>query len=162
MSSLVVLKYNTPSGAEAALDTVKDLAKQQLLVLEDAAYVSWPEDKKKPKTKQLMSMSGLGALDGSFWGLLFGLIFFVPLLGAAIGAVAGAIGGAFVDVGINDEFIENIRNQVTKGTSALFLLVHDVTADRVIPVMKEGGAEVIQTNLSAADDAKLRAAFSSD
>ena len=44
--------------------------------------MTWPAGKKKPKTQQLNSLTGAGALGGAFWGLLFGLIFFVPLLGA--------------------------------------------------------------------------------
>ena len=31
------------------------------------------------------SLTGVGALDGSFWGLLFGILFFVPILGLADG-----------------------------------------------------------------------------
>ena len=50
----------------------------------DGAVVSWPPDEKKPKTRQLHSTTGAGALGGAFWGLLFGLIFFIPLVGAAI------------------------------------------------------------------------------
>jgi len=41
----------------------------------DGAVVSWPPDEKKPKTRQLHSTTGAGALGGAFWGLLFGLIF---------------------------------------------------------------------------------------
>ena len=61
-------------------------------------------------------------MGGSFWGLLFGLIFFVPLLGAAIGAATGALAGSLTDVGIDDAFINKVRDQVTPGTSALFVL----------------------------------------
>jgi hypothetical protein len=52
----------------------------------DAAGISWRAGDKKPKTRQLQSPAGTGALGGAFWGFLFGLIFFVPVLGPAIGA----------------------------------------------------------------------------
>ena len=51
------------------------------MTVEDAATVSWPSGAKKPKTRQLHSLTGAGALGGMFWGMLFGLMFFVPLLG---------------------------------------------------------------------------------
>ena len=72
-----------------------------------------------------------GALGGGFWGLLFGLIFFVPLLGAAIGAATGALAGSLTDVGIDDEFINKVRDQVTPGTSALFVMTSHAVVDRI-------------------------------
>ena len=54
--------------------------------------------------------------------MLFGLIFFVPLLGAAIGAGIGALAGSMTDVGISDDFINSVKQRVTPGTSALFVL----------------------------------------
>ena len=64
MSTLSVLKFATPEGAGQMLDLVKSLTKQQLIVIEDAAIVSWPNGAKKPKTQQLVSMAGAGALGG--------------------------------------------------------------------------------------------------
>jgi uncharacterized membrane protein len=64
-------------------------------------------------------------LDGAFWGLLFGLIFFVPLFGAAIGGATGALVGSITDVGISDDFIKCVRDEVTPGTSALLRLRWD-------------------------------------
>ena len=97
----------------------------------DGAVVSWPPDEKKPKTRQLHSTTGAGALGGAFWGLLFGLIFFIPLVGAAIGAATGALVGSMTDVGISDDFIKSVRDEVTPGTSALFLMSQNAVVDRV-------------------------------
>ena len=89
MATLTVWKFDTPDGAERATETLADLQKQELIKVHDAAVVSWPEGKKKPKTRQLSGLAGAGALGGAFWGLLFGLLFFVPLLGMAVGAAMG-------------------------------------------------------------------------
>jgi uncharacterized membrane protein len=62
--------------------------------VQDAAVVSWETGRRKPKTRELNSTAGRGALGGGFWGLLFGLIFFVPILGLAIGAASGALFGS--------------------------------------------------------------------
>ena len=97
-----------------------------------------------------------------FWGLLFGLIFFMPILGLAIGAGIGALTGHFTDVGIDDDFIKEARSQITEGTSALFLMVSDVTEDKVADAMKGLDAEVISTNLTKEQDEQLRAAFAEE
>ena len=89
MATLTVWKFDSAGGADNAVATLEMLAKEELITVHDAATVSWPEGKKKPKTHQLAGLAGAGALGGAFWGLLFGLLFFVPLLGMAIGAAAG-------------------------------------------------------------------------
>ena len=113
MATLTVWRFADASGADDAEETLKDLARKQLITIHDAATVSWPVGAKKPKTRQANSLAGAGALGGSFWGLLFGLIFFVPLLGVALGAALGAFAGAMSDAGINDDFIKSVREQVT-------------------------------------------------
>ncbi len=162
MAALTVWKFHTPFGAEAALERLAAMQSQQLITVQDAAVVSWEEGRKKPKTHQLHDTKRGGALGGGFWGLLFGLIFFVPLLGLAIGAAAGALFGSLADVGISDSFIRSVRDKVTPGTSALFLLSSDAVMDRVKQEFPEGDAELISTNLSAEQEAKLREAFAAE
>lgn len=159
MATLTVWKFGTAEGAEQALETLQRLQKEELIRVNDGAYVYWPEGKKKPKTSQLSNMTGAGALGGSFWGLLFGLIFFVPLLGLAVGAAMGALAGSMSDVGIDDEFIKQVREQVTPGTSALFVMTSNAVVDKVLEQFKDSGATLVSTNLSHEQEAKLREAF---
>jgi uncharacterized membrane protein len=159
MATLTAWKYDTAGGAENGLALLERMQKEELLTVVDGAYVYWPEGKKKPKTQQLHNLKSAGALGGSFWGLLFGLIFFVPLLGMAVGAAMGALSGSMADVGIDDDFIRKVRDQVTPGTSALFVMSANVVVDKVIDEFKETGAALISTNLSHEQEAKLREAF---
>ncbi len=162
MATLTVFKFPSSGGAQAVLSTMEDLQKQELLVVHDAAIVQWPADKKKPKTQQLHNMTGAGALSGTFWGMLFGLLFFVPLLGAAVGAAMGALGGSMVDVGIDDDFIKKVRDEIKPSTSALFLLTSNEVTDRVLEALHGVEMELIATNLSAEDEQQLREAFEED
>jgi uncharacterized membrane protein len=159
MATLTVLKFADPDGAGRMLDKVKALQKQQLIKLQDAAIVSWQSGKKAPKTKQLVDMAGMGALDGAFWGMLFGLIFFVPFFGLAVGAAMGALGGKMSDYGIDDNFIKKTREQVTEGTSALFLMTEGAVLDKVVEQLKGEQFELIASNLSKDQEDQLKAAF---
>jgi uncharacterized membrane protein len=159
MSILSVWRFDTPDGAEKAVSTLETLSRQQLITIHDAATVTWPADAKKPKTRQLHNLAGAGALGGAFWGMLFGLLFLVPLLGAAIGAAAGALVGAFSDVGIDDEFIKRTRDQITPGTSALFVLTSDAVLDKVQDAFAGQRADLLFTNLSKDQEDALREAF---
>lgn len=159
MATLSVWKFDTPEGADHAEKVLEGLSKQGLITIQDAAIVSWPADKKAPKTRQLNSLTGAGALGGAFWGMLFGLIFFVPFFGMAIGAAAGAIGGALSDVGIDDQFIASLRGRVQPGTSALFVMSSDAVIDKVVEAFKGTNAELMHSNLSSEQEAALREVF---
>ncbi|WP_292463246.1 DUF1269 domain-containing protein [Methanolobus sp.] len=162
MTTLTVLKFENAYDAERALGVIEDLNKKQLITLHDAAIVTWPEGKKKPKTRQLTSMTGAGALGGAFWGILFGLLFFVPFLGMAVGAAMGALAGSMADVGISDEFIKSVRSKVTEGTSALFLMTSGAVMDKVVETMKDFKFEIIASNLTKEQEEKLREAFAEE
>lgn len=161
MSTFAVLGFKTETGAEQVLETLKQLQKEYLIVVEDAAILVRKNDG-KPKIKQLHDLVGAGALGGAFWGMLIGLLFWMPLLGLAAGAAGGAIGGMFTDVGIDDKFIKEARDKIEPGTSALFLLVRDAVPDRVISAMQQFDFEILQTSLSEEDEAKLREAFGAE
>ncbi|MEM6425488.1 MAG: DUF1269 domain-containing protein [Cyanobacteria bacterium P01_H01_bin.119] len=162
MATLTVWKFDEPELANKAVQKLESLQKQQIIQVYDAATVSWPQGRSKPKTTQAVNLVGAGAFSGGFWGLLLGLIFFTPLLGLAVGAAAGAISGYFRDYGINDDFIKDIREKITEGNSALFLLTGQVTAVDKVKAAFEGEiehAELLQSNLSGEQEAKLREDF---
>jgi uncharacterized membrane protein len=163
LATLSVLKFEDPNGADRVLLALEGLQERQMIILEDAAVVSWPAGTNKPKTRQLHSTAGAGAGWGAFWGFLFGLIFFMPLLGMAIGAGTGALSGSLADVGIDDDFIRQVREKVTPGTSALFALTSGATApDRVIDELKQYDFEIISTNLPEEQENQLREAFAQE
>jgi uncharacterized membrane protein len=162
MATLTAWAFPGVGDADAMVDKLKALQSQQLINIQDAAVVSWEVGKKKPKTRQLNNLAGPMALGGAFWGMLFGLLFFVPLLGAAIGAGIGALTGSMADVGIDDKFINGVKQRVTPGTSALFLLTSDVVEDRVMPELSGTKAELIASNLTADQEARLREVFGED
>jgi len=159
MTTLTVWKFNDPMGAQDALNKLVELSKQHLIQINDAAIVSWEEGKKKPKTHNYGSMTGKSAVSGAFWGMLFGLIFFVPFFGMAMGAAMGALTGKFADYGINDNFIKEVRNQVTEGTSALFLMTSGAVQERVAEAFQGVSAELMQSNLTSEQEAKLMEDF---
>lgn len=161
MATFTVTQFDSADGAERVLATLKRLQDAELITVEDAAIVSWPDGAKGPQTTQLRNLPLSGTLGGAFWGMLFGLVFTVPVIGLAVGAASGAIGGVFADVGIDDSFIERTRKQVTPGTSALFLLTSDAVRDRVAAELRGELKHVtlLHTNLSPDQERTLRDTF---
>jgi uncharacterized membrane protein len=158
MSTLAVVKFENQTGADAMREELGRLQQQELIKLEDAAVVVRRPDG-KVKVKQATSLVGAGALGGAFWGMLIGLLFFMPWLGMAVGAASGALAGKMQDIGVDDNFIKQVGASIQPGQSALFVLSREASTEKVIEALKPYGGEIIYTNLSNEDEAKLREAF---
>jgi uncharacterized membrane protein len=160
MSSLVAVVFNDESTAFEMRAALAKMQKQYLLEMEDAVVVT-RDVKGKTKLHQAVSLTRAGAVSGAFWGLLMGLLFFNPLLGAAIGASAGALSGKFANLGLDDNMMKEIGESLTPGSSALFVLVRNVTADKVLDGLKQfaGKGKVFQTSLDKDDEKSLREAL---
>lgn|SRR5690554_5971641 len=158
-AALTVLKFDRANDAEEALASLQELRKQHVINIGDAAVVTWPEGRKAPRTIQAVNTAGVGALGGTFWGMLVGMLFMMPLLGAVIGAAAGAISGALTDIGIDDGFIKDVREKVQPGTSALFLLAGTEAPDKVAEHLSRFNPQLLTTNLSHEQEQRLRELF---
>jgi len=126
-TALTAWKFTSPRSAEVASQTLRELARESLVIIHDAATVEWETGATRPRISQLHPITDAGALGAAFWGRLFGLLFFDPLLGAATGTLSRAL----TDVGIDDRFIERVRDGVRPGTSALFVMSSDAVVHKI-------------------------------
>lgn len=124
-----VWRFGDVDGADAMLRHVDGI--------DDAALVWWPAGRRMPSTRHP------GASD-LWWGVLLGMVFLVPLAGPAFGAAAGAVAGGLADFGLDDDFILQVREAVTPGTSAVFVVSDCGTADQLA---LELGAPLIRSEL---------------
>src|SRR5262249_43056599 len=104
-------------------------------------------------------MVGEGTTWGMFWGFLFGILFFVPFFGMAIGAGLGALMGKIEKSGLDKEFITRVRDMLTPGTSALFVVVEKVTPDKAVEALSRFGGTVLKSSLSKETERELQEAL---
>lgn len=157
MSNLVAIAYDDLGQAQKVMGTVGGLVKEHSLTLEDAVIVEHRENGKMKLHQP--SLGGIGAASGALWGGLIGLIFFMPLVGMAIGGAAGAAGGAMSDYGIDDKFMNELGEKLPQGGAAVFVLVKEATADKVVPEIAQYGGHVIQSSLSTEQETALQEAL---
>ena len=69
------------------------------------------------------------------------------------------MGGALTDFGINDQFMEQLAESIHPGESALFVLIREMTADKVVEQIKHYGGVVLKTSLADAKEQALRHAL---
>ena len=158
MADLVAITYPNEETAEAARKRVLELQTEYLISLEDAVVVVKDADG-KIKLHQMFNTTAAGAASGSFWGFLVGLLFMMPLAGVLLGAAAGALGGKLSDYGINDGFMKGVAASIQPGNAALFLLIKNMTADKVEAGLQQFGGTVLRTSLDETKEKELRAAL---
>ena len=157
MSNLVAIAYDDVAQAQQVTDTLGHLMKEHSIELEDVVIV---EHRSNGKIKlHQPSMAGFGAASGALWGGLIGLIFFMPLFGMAIGAASGAAAGALSDHGVDDNFMKELGDKLPEGGAAVFVLVREATADKVVPELAKFGGHVIQSSLSNEQETALQEAL---
>jgi uncharacterized membrane protein len=160
MSTLVAIVFQDETTAFDMRAALLKMQKQYLIEMEDSVVVIKSQNG-AIRLDQAVNLTAAGALGGGFWGMLIGLLFLNPLLGAAIGAAAGAVSARFKDIGLNDQMMRDLAQSFKPGSSALFVLVRKVTADKVLEGLKafSGKGKVFQTSLNKDDEAALRASL---
>ncbi len=160
MATLVAIGYPDQGTAEQARDTVAKLEADLVVQADQVASISRDlEGKYHVHTSHGGSSAGAGAWWGGFWGFLFGLLFFIPFAGLALGAGMGALFGHLGEKGIDKAFQQQVRDYLKPGTSALFMVIEQVTPDKAIEALQQYGGTVIRTSLSEEDTRELQAAL---
>ena len=160
MSSLVVIVYPNEEKAEEVRKRLFELQVEHLIKIGDAVIATKTESG-SVKLNQMMNLTAAGAASGSMWGLLIGVLFLNPLIGVAAGAASGALAGALTDVGINDPFMKKLAETIEPGSAALFVLVKEITTDKVLAAIKGYGGVVLKTSFDETKEQALRDALKS-
>jgi len=160
MSDLVAIVYPSEAKAEEVRQRLLKLQNEYLISISDAV-IAVKTDTGNIKLNQLVNTTAMGAISGSFWGLLVGVLFLNPILGVAVGAASGALGGAVSDFGIDDSFMKQLAATIQPGNAALFVLIKNMTADKVLKEIKDAGGVVLKTSLDETKEKALRDALTS-
>jgi uncharacterized membrane protein len=118
--------FDSSLRAQEALLAAMRLVARKQLQLEDAAIVA--KVKGRVRITQTKDVSpSQGAVGGAWIGVLAGLFLGPggPLIGGALGAAAGGLFAKLRDIGIDDDQMKRMGEELGEGEAALFLLVED-------------------------------------
>jgi uncharacterized membrane protein len=159
MTAFTVWKFDDEDGAEHALRLLKGAEDDNLIDVLDHAVISWPTGSEQPHMRHGHDETMRAGGKGAFWGLLAGALFTVPVVGAAAGAAIGAGSKRSEGLGISKEVLDQMRGEITEGTSALFLVTESGNLDRVGERFRGVHMKLVQTNLTPAERASLLETF---
>src|SRR5215467_2800330 len=134
MSRIVVISFDTEDQAREALASLRNVEKEGGIHFEDTAVVTHKADGSFDVKNEASSATEAGAVVG---GLLGGVVFFVfPIAGIALGALAGAGVGAAMGTGVDGKFVDEVKEKLPPGKSALFLEIKEANGDMAIAALR--------------------------
>lgn len=132
-ADLWAFAFDSSLRAQEALLAAMRLVARQHLEIEDAAIVTRVRGRVRiTQTKDMNPAQG--AMGGAWLGILAGLFLGPggPLVGGALGAAAGGLFAKLRDIGIDDDQMKQMGEELGDGEAALFLLVEDCHRVRVM------------------------------
>ena len=157
MNQLIVVAFDHLDDARKAMKRLRDLEADGRIAFEDTAIIERDPDGKAHVRNEVSGTTEGAAAIGAIVGGVLGFAF--PLAGIALVAALGAAVGSLLDTGVSGDFIDDMKDTLTPGKSALFLVVKQADADPVIAALRDFEGEVIQTTLDSEAEEALRQAL---
>ncbi len=129
MSDLVSIAFPTEAKAEEIRQKLVAMQKECLIELGDAV-IAVKDSNGHIKLNRMINTTAADAVSGTFWGAL-----------------------------IDDKWMKKTAAAVQPGTAALFALVRQFTADRVLDGLRGDGGTVLKSSLDHTKEAALQVAL---
>jgi uncharacterized membrane protein len=157
MLQLIVIAFDHFDDARSAMEDLRLLERQGQIAFEDTAIVERDPDGTAHVKNEISGTTETASAIGAVIG---GLVTFAfPLAGIALGAALGALVGRALDRGVSDSFVNEVKETLRPGRSALFLVVKASNADATLAALRQYRGDVIQTNLDTEAEEALRQAL---
>ena len=148
MATIIAIGFPSEATAALAADEARNLA-SDLLIEPDAIAVIVRDKEGAFRVTSYHHAVASGPTYGMFWGLLFGAVFFVPVLGLTVGPGLAALMDGIEKSDVDLGFQQRARDLLQPGTSALFLVVENVSSDTVVARLVRFGGTVLTSPLSS-------------
>lgn len=156
---MIVISFDDESRADEVLDTLKQMEDMAVVDLKSGAVVLRDASGKVTVKETSDFDAKQGAIGGALAGAVLGLLGGGLLRGAILGAAGGAVAGKVIDLGLEDDFLEEIGNSLENSSSAVVALVDFDQVDQAMEELDrfEGG-KILHHTLDADVYEKLSAA----
>ena len=159
-TEMFVVSFAGESEADEVLEALRRLNDQRLLALGDAAVVRRRSDGDIDIEETADMDTKEGAIAGAAAGGLLGLLTGKGLIGGALlGAGGGALAAKGLDLGLDDDFLNQIGEKLEPGSSAIVATVEFINTEASMEALDQfEGGTILHTTLSPAIVEQLSAA----
>jgi uncharacterized membrane protein len=147
--NLWAVGYDDPARAKAVRAEIMRLEHLYGLHVHDAIVVTRLQNGSFALERDGQPATTAGVLSFGFLGFLIGLVVLEPLAGAALGAALGGLTATSAkQLGIDDGFLDEVKQLIKPDTSALFLLTKTDNPDAVARHISGLGGTILKTTVS--------------
>jgi uncharacterized membrane protein len=155
---LIVAAFKEEGGADAALAELKEIKKEKIINIQDAAVLR-KDSQGKLHVNEIGDMTGtrggaVGGVVGAGLGILSGG---ATLALTGIGAVVGGLAAKLRDSGFNDQRLRTIGSGLTPSSSALVAVIEHAWVTEIERELQAAGAQVVTEAIAADVAAQLDA-----
>ena len=149
-TEMFVVSFAGESEADEVLEALRRLNDQRLLALGDAAVVRSRSDGDIDIEETADMDTKEGAIAGAAAGGLLGLLTGKGLIGGALlGAGGGALAAKGLDLGLDDDFLNQIGEKLEPGSSAIVATVEFINTEASMEALDQfEGGTILHTTLS--------------
>ena len=158
MSHILVITFDDETQAMSVLKSLKDLEHMNQLSITDTAVIVKDKEGKVQVKNQAESGVKIGALAGGFFGLMIGSLLF-PVAGILIGAAGGAALGKMFETGVDKKFVQDVRDSLTPGSSAILFVVGSGNIGLLITALEPYQGKVFQSTFDSEVEASIEQAL---
>jgi uncharacterized membrane protein len=155
MSNILVITFADENQALSVLRTLKSMANQDMLSLDDAAVITKDADGKVQVKNMTEKNVKTGALVGGILGLAIASVLF-PIAGIAMGAAGGAIVGKSIGNGVDKKFIQDVTESLTPGSSAILFIVSHENTGMLITALEPYSGKIYQSSFDSDVEEEIR------
>jgi uncharacterized membrane protein len=155
MSNILVITFEDENQALAVLRSLKSLASQDMLNLDDAAVIIKDAQGKVQVKNMVEKNVKVGATVGGLVGLAIASVLF-PVAGIAIGAAGGALVGKTIGNGVDKKFIQEVTASLGPGNSAILFIVSHENTGMLITALEPYSGKIYQSTFDSEVEAELR------
>ena len=146
---MIVIAFDNEFEAKQVLDALKSMEKMDVVDLKNGAVIGRSESGQVKIDETSDFDAKQGAIGGAAAGAVLGLLGGGFIRGALLGAAGGAAAGKFVDLGIEDDLLKEIGDNLGPGTSAVVALVDFEQVDQAMEELdKFAGGHIMRHTLS--------------
>jgi uncharacterized membrane protein len=147
---MIVVSFDDENRASEVQNTLKQLEDRTIVDLKSAAVVT-RDASGKVRIKETSDFDAKqGAIGGAVAGGVLSLLGGGLLRGVILGAAGGAVAGKVIDLGLDDDFLKEIGDNLGSSSSAVVALVDFDHVDQAMEELEkfEGGT-ILHHTLSA-------------
>jgi uncharacterized membrane protein len=145
---LWAVAYDDPARAEQVRAELVDLGgAEQYLLLLDIAILTRHADGSCTLNREPFPVTG-NIIGSGLVGFLAGLALAAPMTGAAVGALLGTAASTVANsVGIEEDFVRDVRQLLRPGTSCLLVLDDQGDMEVILHAIRGLGGTILKTNV---------------